>query len=887
MNKLLSTLRNVFSRQKAERDLDAEVRSYSDLLQEENVSNGMDPNEARRAARMNIGGHEQLKQEIREARSGAFLETLWLDVRFGARMLRKNLGFTCAAVLTLALGIGANTAIFSAVYAVLLKPLPFKDPDSLVSIWKKNPPRGWVRNPISQAEFMAWRDSSRAFEQMAIYSGSSCVLTGGIDAEQDPCEVISSNLFPLIGVAPIRGRNFVSNEDNKGAAPSAILSYGLWQRRFGGDEAIIGRAITVNGVDYTVVGVMPEGFSHLYATPYNSIPQLWVSGIALSPTSKWNDYMAIGRLRPGATMQQAETEMNSVSERIDQALPDLKGWRAELKTLRTVDSGDTRVPLLVLMGAVSFVLLIACANVANLLLARGTARVSEFAVRRAIGASQSRLVRQLLTESLLISCAGGALGILLASWGSRGLLALAPSFLFKMAPGLAFASIDFRVLVFAVLASAATTVVFGLLPAIHASRSGATHSLKEAGRGNLQSRQSQIFRGALVISEIALAMVLLVGAGLMIRTLANVSHLNIGINPINALTMQHVSLTGERYKDPKTKVEFWSRVVSAVEALPGVESASVARGIPVGDWAGQFFTTDAHPNPPAGQNPDASYNVAGPNYFRVTGIPVRAGRAFDEYDTQTAERVVIVNEELARIHWPGQNPIGKRLRLGTATSTRPWLTVVGVAGNVLSRGPDEGFRPELYIPYQQFPWDLSPDTLLVRTAANINPASLSHAIVDEIHHVDKDQPAGVTETMEHAVERPIAQERWMMRMLGILAALALVLSTIGTYSVLAYAVAQRTREIGIRVALGAQPGSVLLLMIRNGARLAAVGISVGIAVALALTSLMNDFLFGVRASDPLTFVVVALILAASSFMACYVPARRATKVDPMVALRYE
>jgi predicted permease len=883
--RMFSALRNLFRRENVERDLDAEVRSYADLLQEEKMSTGMNSTDAKRASRMELGGPEQLKEEIRSARAGFWMETLCRDMAFGVRMLRKNRGFAAAAILTLALGIGANTAIFSAVYAVLLKPLPFKNPDSLVSVWKKNPSRGWTRNPISQAEFMAWRDASHAFEDMAIFRGSSCALIGG-EPEQDPCEIISSNLFPLIGVIPMRGRNFIPEEDKEGAPPAAIISYGLWQRRFGADEKIVGRRIEINGASYALVGVMPESFTHLYATPYNAVPRLWLSGIALSSTRTWNDFMAIGRLRPGATIRQAEAEMNPVSERIDQTFSDLKGWRAQLVSLRTIDSGETRMPLLMLMGAVTFVLLIACANVANLLLARGAGRASEFAVRKALGAGQGRLVRQLLTESLLIALAGGTLGILFASWGNRGLIALAPPFLFKMAPSLATATMNLRILAFAVSASVGTTLLFGLAPAVQALRLRDSETLKEAGRGVLQSRRSRIFRATVVVSEIALAMVLLVGAGLMIRTLANIRHVNLGINAVNVVTMR-VPLSGEHYKDPQTSAEFWSRVVSSVRVLPGVESVSVSRGLPVGDWAGQFFTTSDNPNPAAGQTPDANYIVAGPDYFRVTGIPLRAGRTFDDRDTQTGERAVIVNEELARVHWPGLNPLGKRLRIGSSTSNRPWLTVVGVVGNVRSQGPDENIRPELYIPYQQCPWMLPPDSLLVRTAAGVNPASLTSAILSEIHRVDHDQPAADIQTLEHAAESSIALESWMMRLLEIFACLALILSTVGTYSVLAYSVAQRTREIGIRMTLGAQRRIVLRMIIGGGARLAVIGIVVGVGAAIALTHLMSGFLFGVHATDPLTFAIVAIVLCASLFLACCIPAVRATRVDPIIALRYE
>jgi putative ABC transport system permease protein len=882
----LIRLGGLFNKPQRERELAEELESHLQMHIEDNLRSGMTPEEARRQALIKLGGIEQTKERYRDRRGVPALETLLQDLRFGSRMLAKNPGFTAVVVLTLALGIGANTAIFSAVYAVLLKPLPFKNADRLVFIEKKNPPRGWVRNPISPAEILAWRNESGVFEDVTAYTQGSCVLTGSAEAEEDPCETVSGNLFPMLGVTPLRGRTFSADEDKAEGPRVAILSYGLWERRFGADESVIGRAIELNGASTTVVGVMPANLSHLYATPYGTVPELWVSGIGLSPVHTGNDYFGIGRLKPGISLSQAEAQMDPISVRIGQEHPDLKGWRAEMMSLRTMLSGDTRSALAILMGAVIFVLLIACANIANLLLARGAGRANEFAVRNSLGASQGRIIRQLLTESLVISLAGGVLGFLLASWGCKALVALAPPFLLNSAPALAGAAGDSRVLASTLITVLATTFLFGLAPALQSARPPLTETLKETGRTSLQSPRSRRFRSALVVSEIALATVLLVGAGLMVRTLTHLGRVNLGINPVNVLTLR-VPLSGPQYKEPQASVEFWRRVVESVEALPGVESASVSRGVPIGDWAGQFFTTADQPNPPAGQVPDANYVVAGPDYFRSLQIPLLSGRSFNAHDTKTSDRVVIVNEQLARTYWPGKDPLGKRLRMGPPTSTAPWLSVVGVAGNVLSQGPDAGFHAEVYVPYQQFPWVLSPDRLIVRTAAAVKPESVARAVVQEAHRVDKDQPLADIRTMEQVAREPMAQQRMMMALLGAFAGLALVLSALGIYSVLSYTVAQRTREIGVRVALGAQRGNVLRLVVGGGVRLAILGIAVGIAAGLALTRLMTDLLYGVQATDPVTFGAVTIILAATSLLACYLPARRATKVDPMVALRYE
>ena len=877
-------LRSLFRRAHADQELDDELRDHLERASEQYVAKGMAPGEAQRRARLDLGGIEQTKEQCRDTRRVNRIQDLMQDLHFGLRLLRKNPGFTSIAVLTLALAIGANTAIFSAVYAVLIKPLPFKNADRLVFILKKNAPRGWSRNPISPAEILAWRNQTEAFEDFAAYTESSCVLTGAGETEGDPCETITSNLFPLLGVAPYRGRNFTSEEDKAEVPRAVILSYGLWQGRFGGDENVIGRSITLNGVSHTVVGVMPANLSHLYASPYGSVPGMWVSGIGLAAEHSWNDYFGIARLKPDATLAQAHIQMDTVSMRLEKVYPDLHGWRAQVMSFRTNSSADTRPALLVLIAATTFVLLIACANTANLLLARGAGRANEFAIRNALGASQGRLVWQLLTESAVVCLAGGIIGVLLASGLCKGLAGLAPDTLLRAAPDLAAGTTNVRVLGFAMLTLIATTFLFGLAPALQSAKPKVIETLKEAGRSSLQSPQSRRFRSALVVSEIALALVLLVGAGLMVRTLAELIHVNLGFNPKNILTVR-APLSGDRYKEPRSRAQFWEQVVARVEALPGVEAASVSRGVPITGWNGQSFTTAENPNPPVGQVPDANYIIVGPDYFRTMQIPLHRGRGFNDHDTQSAERVVIVNEKLARTSWPGQDPLGKQLRVG---DDAPWLSVIGVAGDVLSQGADGGIHSETYVPVGQYPWLLQgPQHLVVRTSASVKPESVIRAVVEQIHRINKDVPVTDVETMEQITLESIAQQRMVMALLVSFAGLALALSTLGIYSVLSYSTVQRTREIGVRMALGAERGSVLRLVVGGGVGLAGLGLAIGIAAALLLTRLMTDLLYGVRATDPLTFVGVSAVLGASSILACYVPARRATKIDPMVALRYE
>ena len=807
------------------------------------------------------------------------------DIRYALRQLRKSPGYTVVAVAILALGTGANTAIFSAVYAVLLRPLPFKDADRLVFIRKQNPSRGWDRNPISPPEILAWRDQSGAFEDVAAFSGRSCILTGSEAAEEDPCETASSNLFSVLGVKPLRGRTFLSDEDKPEGARVVILSYGLWRRRFGADETLIGHSIDISGTSYTVVGVMPSSFSRLYATPGYPLPELWISGIALSPARAWNDYFAVGRLKQGITLDQAEVRMNQLSTRLEKENPDLSGWRAQLESLRTTLSGGNRPGLLVLMGAVIFVLLIACANLANLLLARNAARTNEFAVRRALGAGEGRLVRQLLTESVIVSVAGGILGVLIGSLGCKGLAAFAPLSLLQSAPALASGAADPRVLAFSLFMMLAIGLLFGVAPAFHGARVDVNAALKDEGRTSSQSSHGRGFRRMLVVSEVALAIVLLIGAGLMVRTLALLSAANLGLNPANVLTLR-VPFSGDRYSHPQARAEFWRKVVADVQSLPGVTAVSVSRGVQIDDWAGQFFVTAEQPNPAPGQVPDANYVIAGPDYFRSLQIPLRMGRNFDDNDTVSGQQVVIINEELARLQWPGQNPLGKQLRVGP--STAPWRNVVGVVGNILSQGVDAGVHPELYIPYQQFPWLMDgPHNLLVRSVAGVNPQSLARAVVDQIHHEDKGLAVAGIATLNQLAAEPLEEQRIVMVLMVAFAGLAALLSALGIYSVLAYLVSRRTHEIGVRMALGARSVHVFGMVLNEGIRMTLFGVIIGLLAALALTRLMASLLFGVRPTDPLTFTVVALLVSSVALLACFVPARRAARVDPMVALRYE
>jgi len=812
--------------------------------------------------------------------------TLLQDLRYGLRMLAKNPGFTAVAVLTLALGIGANSAIFSVVNAVLLKPLPYNDADRLVIVWEQNPERGWYRNIVSAANFVDWRKQNHVFTQMAAADAfKSFNLTGSGQPEEVGGEQVSTSLFSLLGVSPIKGRDFLPEEDQSGGPKVVILSYGLWQRRFGGDPALVGKSISLNNENYMVVGIMPAGF---YFPPFWrdwNKGELWTPGLKLSnPQREEHGYIAVGRLKPDVNLVQAQAEMDTIARRLALEYSDSKGWGVSLVRLREQAVGETRRPLLVLLGAVGFVLLIACANVADLMLSRSATREKEIAIRTALGAKRGRLVCQLLTESLLLAMAGGALGLLVAAWGVgilgavSGRAALGPSGFASLED----VAISGQVLAFTLVVTLATAIVFGLTPALAASRSSLHQSLKEGGRSLSEGSDRHRLRGALVVSEFALALVLLVGAGLMIRTLARLGKVDLGFNPENVLTMR-VPLLGPRYEDPRRQAEFFTQLLERVKALPGVQGASIARGLPVGGWTGWGFVTEDNPTPPPNQVPDANYQVVGPDYFRVMGIPLRLGRFFTDQDSPESTRAVIVNEEWARRQWPGQNPIGRRLKANSPH--RPWLTVVGVVGNIRADWPDPDFFQEVYVPYTQYPWDLAPRLLVARTASS--PASVASAIRREVEALDKGQPISDVRTLDQAVGEAVADRRFTMVLLAAFAALALILAAVGIYGVISYAVAQRTHEIGIRMALGAQSADVLRLVVGRGLTLTVVGVGTGLVGALGLTHFLSSMLYGVQPTDPVTFAGVALVLTGVALLASYVPARRATKVDPMVALRYE
>jgi len=801
------------------------------------------------------------------------MRTFMQDLRYGVRMLLKRPGFTFIAVLTLALGIGANTAIFSVINGVLLRPLPFAEADKLVRVYEKRLKLGRQRNAVSAPDFIDWRSQNRVFEDIAAYAPWSTNLTGGDEPMRLAGTVTSASLFSVLGVRPQLGRTFLAEEDQPNGDRVVILSHGLWQRRFGSDTGVVGRSIVLNGASFTVVGVMPAGFEFP-----SKETELWAP-LGLDPSNqegRGSHYLdVVARLKPGVTLQQAQANMETIAGELEKQYQVNTGHGVNIFPLYEEIVGSVRTALLVLLGAVGLVLLIACANVANLLLVRTVARQKEIAIRTTLGASRRRIIQQLLTESILLGVLGGALGLLLAVWGTDLLINISPSNM----PRMSEITIDYRVLGFTFAISLLTGVIFGLLPALQALRFNINESLKSEGRGVVGSSSRSRARSVLIVTEIALALVLLVGAGLLIKSFKRLGEVDPGFKPDNVMTMQ-LSLPRAKYGKPEQQSAFIQQVLERIEAVPGVGSVSMVAAPPFsGFTASRYFQIEGRPPRPAGEGFNAGYNSASPNYFQTLGIPLRRGRDFTRQDVMGTPEVVIINEAMARRFWPDEDAIGGRLRIGEDA----WRTVVGVVGDVRHTGLDEEPKPEMFYPYLQSP--LSFMTLMVRSATD--EKSLRASIQREIRAVDPDLPVYGIKSMEQLISESVSPRRLNMILLTTFAIVALVLAALGIYGVMAYSVSQRTHEIGIRMALGAQRGDVLKMIVGQGLILTLTGIGIGLAASFGLTRLMASLLYGVTATDPLTFIVVALVLGTVALMASFIPARRATRVDPMEALRYE
>ncbi|MGB2714257.1 MAG: ABC transporter permease [Vicinamibacterales bacterium] len=877
-----------FSGQRHESDLAEEFEAHIQLLTEENLRRGLGPEEARRRARLQFGGIESAKDSYRDQRSLRGLDALGKDFRYALRGLRKNPGFAITVIVVLAIGLGANTTLFSIVNAVLLRPLPYPEPDRLVWVGETRADLPFSStNPgaLSYQNFLDWRKQQTVFESIGAYQpagGSPAAFLIGGEPVRMEIQRMSADVFAALKVAPVIGRVFNNDEDRPGAAARlVVLSYDAWQRRFGGIP-VVGQSVSMNGFAYTALGVMPPGFSF----PYNGV-EAWLplGGIPAPPRTSHTGHAgenlgAIARLRPGVTLEQARAEMATITARLEHAYPDAnKGWRSRVEPLMNVVIGDAGRPLWILFGAVGMVLLIACSNVANILLARASVRQQEMGVRAVLGASRGRIVQQLLVESLVLSFIGAALGLLLAGTGIDVFVLLAASAI----PRSTEIRLDAGVLAFAAGLAGLTTVVFGLAPASMSSGKELRESLQAAGdRGGGGERRRM--RQTLIVAEVALTILLLTGAGLLLRSFQRLQSVNQGFNTEHLLSFD-VTLPGAKYRTPELQSRFFESLIEQLRTLPGVEEAGTTSRVPLQQKRGDTFPGIPYSvegqEKPSGSPPDVMEGIiASPGYFRAIGIQLLRGRLFTEQDGLHADNAVIVDEEFVKRHWPGEDPIGRRIRFGAGF--RRHLTVVGVVARVkLNSLSEQGGFVQAYLAARQFP-DIKASVVV---KSRLAPAALVGSIREQVRSLDPAQPIHNLRTVEEIRDSSLAAERLSLSVLGVFALVALSLSVVGLYGVLAYSVARRRREIGVRTALGAQRGDVVRMVIGEGMRLTSLGILAGILGALWLTQWLSSLLFEIRPSDPATFSAVSLLLLVVALIACWIPARRAARIDPIQALR--
>ncbi len=807
------------------------------------------------------------------------MSTLWQDIRFALRILWKNWSVTAIVVIVLALGIGANTAIFSVVNAALLRPLPYADPDKLVRLSEDSPQVPQMS--ISYPNFLDWREQNKVFSGIAAMQFRSLNLTGRDEAERLPGRGVSAEFFDVLGVKPALGRSFAAAEDRPGASPVCVISHGLWQRRFGADESIVGKQVMLSGTSYTVVGVLPA--SYVFGTPTDVFVPIGLRADEMMERGNHPGIYAIARLKPGMTVETARAELMAMAERIGVQYG-MKGNSATLQPLREAFVGDIRTSLLVLLGAVGFVLAIACANVANLLLARAATRQKEIAIRTALGAGRLRIIRQLLTESVLLALLGGIIGLLMALWG----IDLLRSASVDNLPTTAEVKLDGSVLLFTLMISLVTGIIFGLAPALGAAKTDLHDTLKEGGRSSTAGGRRAWLRSTLVITEVALSLVLLVGAGLLVKSFLRILDTDPGFKPQNLLTMQ---LALNVKKDEGGKVlTFFNDLNSRIRGLPGVESAAFSNGIPLGQTADTSFAIVGRPMPEPGKQPQTMLYVPSPDYLQAMGIRLVKGRFFTPQDTQRSPRVAVIDEAFARAQFPDEEPLGRYI--AGKGEDNPDAEIVGIVAHVKHFGLDatESIQPQLYLPFNQAPDSVLPAlaprmNLIIRTTSD--PLSLVAAVRREVQALDPNQPVYNVSTMEQTLDQSLSAQRLSTMLLALLAGLALILAAVGIYGVMSYTVTQRTHEIGIRVALGAGRRDVLRLVVGRGMMLALIGVACGLGGAFAVTRVMASLLYEVSATDPAIYFGVAVLLAGVALLACYVPARRALRVDPMVALRYE
>jgi len=886
-------VRSLFKKNVVETGLNDELRFHFDQQVEKLTASGVPLDDARRRARLAIGTPGQIREEFRDASGVRFFETVLQDIRFAFRMLRKSPGFTAVVVLTLALGIGASTAVFSLVDAVLLKPLPYPHAERIVFPWrlpKRGLNLGFDVYPWGRLDFLFFSQQSKTFEAVGAFLSDSFNLTGSGEPQRLNGLRVSAGFFPSLGVSPALGRTFTDQEDHPGNEHEVILGNALWRQRFASNPGILAHTVDLNGVPYTVIGVMPPGFVFPHANEMPDVftfapqTQLWVP-LALNrgPAIPYeSDELAIvGRIKPGVTIAQAQADMDVMGKRLESGRRNGQGWFSSRVTPLTRQSaGDTRQPLLLILAAVGVVLLIACSNVASLLLTRSLNRKREFTVRAALGAGASRLMRQSLTESIVLAGVGGIVGVLLAELVVYLVKIFGPSSI----PRLSEAGLDVRVLLFVFGVTFFTGVLFGLAPALSTARENLVESLKEGSQRAGSNLSTQKTRNAFLVSQIALALVLVVAAGLLTRTLYHLLAVNPGFRAEHSLTFE-LSLPAAKYSDQTHIVSFYQQALGKLRSIPGVQAAGVTELVPLGGATESTGIRFSNNKQAMSSNPAmANYTMVSPGYFAAVGTPILRGRPFLESDSANSQPVAIISDAMAKKYFAGQDPVGKQVAPGGAVF--PLATIVGVVPDVKRVSIRELPPPEMYVPYTQKVWPslLTMDVVLRTTQ---DPASTTASAREAIHSVDADLPVANVRTLATIVSTSMTEPLFSALLLAAFGALALVLATIGMYGVISYSVAQRTQEIGIRMVLGARPRSVFQMVLGQGTRLAILGIAIGLVAALAVTRVMNSFLYGVGATDPLTFAAVSLLLLAVALLACYIPARRAMKVHPMVALRHE